>query len=97
MLRSLFLLAITIGWSPPARGVPHPSSAQEKPLPEAEPYVRIVHAESNVVQLQIAVRKFLPAGNKRPAVWLTGVSHIGETNYFAAIQKHLDAQTLVLF
>jgi hypothetical protein len=30
-------------------------------------------------------------------VWLVGVSHIGETNYYAALQKQLDAQPLVLF
>jgi len=50
-----------------------------------------------VVQLQIAARRFVPARGKGPAIWLTGVSHIGESNYFARLQKHLEAQTLVLF
>ncbi len=65
--------------------------------PPVEPYVRVSTAESNIVQLQIAVRKFVPARGKGPAVWLTGVSHIGETNYYAALQRQLDAQSLVLY
>ena len=65
-------------------------------LPPA-PYVRILHSGSNQVELQIAAREFLPAHRGQPAVWLTGVSHIGESNYYAKLQAHLDAQTLVLF
>jgi hypothetical protein len=61
------------------------------------PYVRIHRADSNVVELQIAARKFLPAGRKGPAVWMSGVAHIGDSNYFSRLQQHLDAQTLVLF
>src|SRR2546426_8250652 len=61
-----------------------------------EPYVQVIR-ESNVVQLQIAARRFVPARGKGPVIWLTGVSHIGESNYFARLQKHLDAQTVVLF
>ena len=72
---------------------PKPAPA---PAPPA-PYVRIRNTGSNVVQLQIAARKFVPARHSGPAVWLTGVSHIGESNYFAALQTHLDAQRVVLF
>ena len=50
-----------------------------------------------MVQLQIAARRFVPARGKGPGIWLTGVSHIGESNYFARLQEHLEAQTLVLF
>lgn len=62
-----------------------------------EPYVRIDNTDSNRVQLQIAVRKFVPPRRRGPVLWLAGVSHLGESNYYAALQKHLDAQTLVLF
>jgi hypothetical protein len=68
-----------------------------QPLAEPQPYVRIVNSDSNRVQLQIAARQFVPGHRGEPVVWLTGVSHIGESNYYAAIQAHLDAQTLVLF
>ena len=82
-MRSLFLLALAIRWS-----VAGCYAAQTNV--ETEPYVRISNAESNIIQLQNALRKFLPPGGKGPAVWLMSVSHIGETNYFATIQKHLD-------
>jgi hypothetical protein len=76
---------------------PHHTSAT--PVPAPEPYVRVLNSNSNTVELQIAVRKFVPWGAPTgwPVVWLTGVSHIGETNYFEALQRHLDAQSLVLF
>ncbi len=61
------------------------------------PYVRIACSDSNKVEFQIAARKFIPAHGKGPAVWMTGVSHIGESNYFTRVQQHLDEQTLVLF
>ncbi|HWV99577.1 MAG TPA: hypothetical protein VNZ64_07795 [Candidatus Acidoferrum sp.] len=71
--------------------------AAAPPPPSPEPYVRIDNADSNLIQLQIAVRKFVPARHKGPTLWLAGVSHLGESNYYAVLQKHLDAQTLVLF
>src|SRR3974390_2345140 len=64
---------------------------------DPEPFVRVENTDSNLIQLQIAVREFVPARGRGPAVWLTGVSHIGDSNYYAALQQHLDAQTLVLF
>ncbi|MDB6111588.1 MAG: hypothetical protein JWR69_3338 [Pedosphaera sp.] len=67
------------------------------PLAPPEPYTRIAHPDTNTVQLQIAVRKFLPTHHRGPVVWLAGTSHIGDPDYYRALQKHLDAQTLVLF
>jgi hypothetical protein len=72
---------------------PHKPLAVKNP----EPFVRVENTDSNLIQLQIAVREFVPARGRGPAVWLTGVSHIGDSNYYAALQQHLDAQTLVLF
>lgn len=62
-----------------------------------EPYVRIVSSDSNHVALEIAAREFRPSRRSEPVVWLTGVAHIGESNYYAALQAQLDAQDLVLF
>src|SRR6266404_3605008 len=58
----------------PACSAPRPSPA---PDAKPEPYVRIYDGDSNRVELQIALRKFEPARQKGPAVWLTAVSHIG--------------------
>src|SRR5436305_4423793 len=60
-------------------------------------YVRTSNSDSNILELQIAARRFVPTRGKGPTVWLTGVSHLGTSNYFAALQQHLNAQTLVLF
>jgi hypothetical protein len=57
----------------------------------------VARPDSGAIELQIAARKFIPARGQGPAVWLIGASHIGETNYYAALQRQLDAQTLVLY
>lgn len=59
--------------------------------------MRVAHPDADTVALQIALRKFTPAKGRGPVVWLTGVSHIGESNYYATLQQHLDNQTLVLY
>ena len=61
------------------------------------PYLRVNRPDTNTVQLQVALRKFTPAGKSTPVVWLTGVSHVGDKGYYQAVQQHLDAQQLVLF
>lgn len=73
----------------------------QAPAPAAPPltnsYLRVGGPDTNTVELQIAVRQLLPPKEGAPVLWLVGASHIGETNYYAALQKHLDAQALVLF
>lgn len=64
---------------------------------EPKPYTRIARPDTNTVELQIAVRKFVPVRPGGPAIWLVGTSHIGDPAYYRALQKHLDAQTLVMF
>lgn len=64
---------------------------------EPQPYMRITRPDSNIVTLEIALRKFTPPRGKGPAVWLSGVSHVGESNYFATLQRHLEGHSLVLF
>lgn len=59
--------------------------------------MRVMQSDSNTVALQIAVRRFGPAKGRGPVVWLSGASHIGESNYFVSLQRHLDGQALVLF
>ncbi len=70
---------------------PHP-----QPLPPA-PYTRVARPDTNTVQLQIALRKFVPARHRGPAIWLAGTMHVGEPDYYRAVQSFLDAQTVVLY
>ncbi len=71
--------------------------AADASVAQPRPYTRIARPDSNTVQLQIAVRKFVPAHHRGPTLWLAGTSHVGEPDYYHALQKHLDAQTVVLY
>jgi len=83
-----------------ATGCRTSSGAREQPLsartPPA-PYLRITHPRTNVVALQVALRRFVPENRRGPSVWLVGASHLGESNYFAALQAELERAGLVLF
>lgn len=61
------------------------------------PYLRIAHPKTNLADLQVAVRQFVPRDHSQPVVWLVGASHVGESNYYGRLQKLLNAQDLVLF
>jgi hypothetical protein len=94
-----FAVLLVFGWlltgcAGSLRKSPEVATAQTS---APEPYVRIGDTPSNLVELQIAVRQFLPERHRGPELWLVGVSHIGSSNYYAAVQKRLDEQTLVLF
>src|SRR5580658_5253823 len=62
-----------------------------------QPYTRIANPDTNTVQLQIALRKFVPARQRGPAIWLAAVMHVGEPDYYRALQRFLDTQTVVLY
>ncbi len=62
-----------------------------------QPYTRVATPDTNTIQLQIAVRKFLYQGRRGPAIWLVGTSHIGESAYYRALQDRLNASTVVLY
>jgi len=74
-----------------------PKGAAYDPKAPPAPYLRIAYPDEDTVELQIASRRFTPARGKGPVVWLVGASHIGESNYYASLQKQLDTQTLVLY
>lgn len=71
--------------------------AQAADAAPPQPYTRTANPDANTVQLQIALRKFVPAQEAGPAVWLAGVMHVGEPAYYHALQHFLDAQTVVLY
>jgi hypothetical protein len=93
----LVMLACLLG-----QGAPAQVAATNQPPTSlvrftAEPYMRVTNGATGAVELQVAVRKLVPTNGTGPVIWLTGASHIGETNYYAQLQKHLDTQALVLF
>lgn len=58
-------------------------------------YTKSVTKPSGVVEMQTGAQRFTAEG--KPDVWLVGVVHIGEKQYYADLVKLLDAQDLVLF
>jgi hypothetical protein len=95
--QSSIILAALALLAPGCRTSPKHEAEVNATIEPPAPYVRASNGESNVLELQIAARRFVPIRGKGPTVWLTGVSHIGSSNYFAKLQTHLNAQTLVLF
>ncbi len=90
----LLLLAVLIGQCAFGQTANKPSALVRFAV---EPFMRVTNGATGAVELQVAVRKLVPTNGVGPVIWLTGASHIGETNYYAQLQKHLDAQALVLF
>ncbi len=95
----LLLLAVlgACAAEPVVRTGPEPTPlAAVVRVAEPRPYVRVRRPAEDTFTLAVCVRKFEPAG-QGPVVYLTGAIHIGEPAYYAALQKHLDAQSIVLF
>jgi hypothetical protein len=90
----LAALLCLLGCSSPP-GIPTASPPPQQS--SSQPYLRIARPENGAIELQVAARKFVPARGNGPAVWLIGASHIGESNYYAGLQRQLDTQTLVLY
>ena len=70
------------------------------PPPDGAPpgrYLRTATSTNGSVALEVALRSFVPRNGRGPIVWLVGVTHLGTTNYYAELQRFLDAQPLVLF
>jgi len=61
------------------------------------PYIRAAHGPDGTAALEVALRAFKPARGRGPTVWLVGVTHLGTADYYARLQRFLNAQDLVLF
>lgn len=72
---------------------PAPAVALEAP----KPYLRVDRAPDRTLSLQVASRKLQGPSRRSPVIWLVSASHLGESNYFASLQRQLDACELVLF
>jgi hypothetical protein len=92
----IILLTLLLAGCHTSHGANGASSASQTNL-APQPYTRIYNPDTNTVQLQIAIRKFVPRRGRGPAIWLVGTSHIGETNYYRTVQNYLDARNVVLY
>jgi hypothetical protein len=60
-------------------------------------FVRSAETPEKQTALQTLSALYRPAHGTGPAIWLIGVAHLGTPEYYAALQKRLDAQSAVLF
>jgi hypothetical protein len=95
MLRAAFLasslfLAALLASSCASRPSPSPHAPPQ-------PILRIHQLTNGSVALQVAIRDLLPSRRHHPVIRLVGVTHLGSTDYYQALQHRLDAQPLVLF
>src|SRR5688572_31483966 len=79
---ALFFLAVILTGCPNSKAALGASATNSVPI---QSYMRVARPDSNTVALQIAVRRFAPQKARGPTVWLSGASHIGESNYFASL------------
>lgn len=70
------------------------AGADQAPAPS---FTRSVDTPEHLRAIQTASTEYRPAEGPGPSIWLIGVAHLGTPDYFSAIQKRLDAQTVVLF
>jgi hypothetical protein len=90
-----FFLLGALGLSLALAGCRTRSQAADDPVPHA--YTRVVNPDPQTVQLQIAMRKFVPFRRGGPTIWLASVMHVGEQDYYRALQQFLETQTVVLY
>lgn len=84
LLFSVFLTSLCLA-GPPLRAV------------EPEPYMRVSRESDGTTHLEIALRRLKSPREGAPEIWLSGVAHLGSTNYFSSLQDHLGEMDLVLF
>jgi hypothetical protein len=62
---------------------------------DALKFVRELTLTNGTVELRTCVRHY--HARRQPDIYLVAAMHVGETNYYAALQQMLDAQALVMF
>jgi hypothetical protein len=67
------------------------------PYDNSAPYLKIVRISDEKLELQVAVRRLVPQKGRGAEIWLVGVTHIGESNYYSDLQTFLNKMTLVLY
>lgn len=91
---SAFALVLAL-WS--AGGCAQAPAPMPAPATPPEPYMRLVRVGDDAYAARLCIREFRPVSGKGPTVFLAGAIHIGDPGYYQALQKHLDAQEVVLF
>jgi hypothetical protein len=60
-------------------------------------YLRVDESTPNIIRLQTAARRMVPANGNGPVIWLGAVTHIGSSNYFRGYEELLRTNDQVFF
>jgi hypothetical protein len=71
--------------------------AEPAKTPAALTFLRTADTDTKARALQTATIEYKPTSGSGPNVLLVGVAHLGTKEYFQALQKRLDAATVVLY
>ena len=67
------------------------------PVAERATYTRCYQTEPDTYLLQTGYRTFKPKSGRGPVIELLGAAHIGEADYYAALQRRMDQSDAVLY
>lgn len=93
--RLAFAVRLALGWVAGLAAAPAPA-APPRGVEEVQPYLRRTQTHG-VVALEVALRRLAPVQGAGADLWLVAVTHLGSSNYYATLQRFLDAQPLVLY
>lgn len=69
----------------------------QTPVTSPQPYMRVTREANGAASLDIVIREMRAPSKKAPAIYLVGVSHIGEAAYYETVQERLETMGLVMF
>lgn len=93
---AVIVLAGSAALGRPAAAVEAAETSRQAGQADAK-YLRVVAEEGRFVALEIAVAELAAPDDGLPAVGLVGVVHIGDRDYYRAVQDLLKAYDLVLY
>lgn len=95
-MRVILLAALVL---PVSAVCAQPAQSQPQDLPGESPvaYLRVIEVPGELIALEIAAQRFVPADGSGPEIGLVGVSHIGERELYEQIQSLLGEYDVVLY
>lgn len=96
MLRSRICFPLLAGLLLGAIGASPVRAEDPAPEPGTTSYTREIASDDRAT-LEVAIREMVPESGEGPRVWLIGVIHLGDANYYRAVQSTLDLYPAVLY
>jgi hypothetical protein len=73
------------------------AGAEAATLEAVQPYLRTQRGTNGTITLEVALRRLAPTDGAGPELWLAAVTHLGTRDYYAELQRFLEARSLVFY